>query len=81
MKKIISFLIFLLIINTGLCAYCEELSPEDTSNIADVDVKPSIFTPKTEREIKAHILNIYGEACRVDFSLPTNFGRLKSNLF
>ena len=61
MKKIISFLIFLLIINTGLCAYCEELSPEDTSNIAVVDVKPSIFTPKTEREIKAHILNIYGE--------------------
>ena len=61
MKKIISFLIFLLIVNTGLCAYCEELQPEDTFNIAVVDVKPSVFTPKTEREIKAHISNIYGE--------------------
>jgi hypothetical protein len=61
MKKIISFLIFLLIVNTSLCAFCEELQPKDTSNIAVVDVKPSVFTPKTEREIKAHISNIYGE--------------------
>ena len=61
MKKIILFLTFILIVNTGLCAYCEELQPEDTSNIAVVDVKPSVFTPKTEREIKSHITNIYGE--------------------
>ena len=61
MKKIISFLIFLLIVNTSLCAYCEELPQAETSNIEVVDVKPSVFTPKTEREIKAHISNIYGE--------------------
>ena len=61
MKKIISFLIFLLIVNTGLCAYCEELPQDESPNIEVVDVKPSIFTSKTEREIKAHILNIYGE--------------------
>ena len=55
MKRIISFLIFLLIVNIGSLAYCEELQPEDTSNIEVVDVKPSVFTPKTEREIKSHI--------------------------
>ena len=61
MKKIISFLIFLLIVNTGLCAYCEELRQDESPNIEVVEVKPSIFTPKTEREIKSHIRNIYGE--------------------
>ncbi len=52
MKKIITFLIFSLIVNTGLCAYCEEVPQEEPSNIAVVDIKPNIFTPKTEREIK-----------------------------
>lgn len=61
MKKIISLLIFLLIINTNTVAYCEELPQEDNSNISVVDIKPNVFSPKTEREIKAHITNIYGE--------------------
>ena len=61
MKKIILFLIFLLFVNTGSCAYCEELPQEDTSNIEVVDVKPNVFTPKSEREIRTHITNIYGD--------------------
>ena len=61
MKKIILFFIFLLFVNTGLCAYSEDLPQEEKSNLPIIDVKPNIFTPKSEREIKNHITNIYGE--------------------
>ena len=44
-----------LIINTNTVAYCEELPQEDNSNIPVVDIKPNVFSPKTEREIKSHI--------------------------
>ena len=60
MNKKILYLILLLIINTNLYAYCEDLQQEN-SNISVVTVQPNIFTTKTEREIKSHITNIYGE--------------------
>jgi len=60
MKKIILFFIFLLFVNTNLYACCEEL-PQEDPNVSVAEIQPNIFTPKTEREIKSHIANIYGE--------------------
>ena len=37
------------------------MSQEDISDVAVIDAKTSVFTTKTEREIKSHIANIYGE--------------------
>ena len=61
MKKIIIFLIFLLFVNTGLCSYSGVIPKEEISSITVADNQPNFFTPKTEREIKSHITNIYGE--------------------
>lgn len=55
MKKIIFFLVFSIIININVYAYCDELAQEN-SNIAAADILPNIFSSKTERELKSHII-------------------------
>ncbi len=61
MKKIILILTFLLIANSNLCAYCDEAVKEESSIVDENILCENVFTSKTEREIKSHIVHIYGE--------------------